>query len=718
MRISKLINRVIEYGCYVLFFVTPLLFNPSRSIPSFELFEWNKMMFVYGVTVVVMAAWIIKMILAKKILIHRTPFEIPLILFFFSQILATLFSIDRHVSLFGYYSRFHGGLLSTICYVALYFVFVSNREVINIRKLLLFILASGSIVAGYGIAEKFGIDAHLWVQDVRNRVFSTLGQPNWLAAYVTTFMPLSMAFFLMSYEKSFSKLLQNTKLTVHKTKTAATNQISSGLVMKIGFVIITCGLYICLLFTKSRSGFLGFWVANVFFLMILFWQYRKKIQTLLPLLLIINAFFLILNYFLLTPFSQYNHSFTKEVFMTKQNGQEITPAFSDTGAITGVTDSADIRKIVWQGAIDITQKYPLFGTGPETFAYAYYKYRPLSHNLTSEWDFLYNRAHNEFLNIAATSGLVGLGTYLFFIITVILVGLRYIHQHSSQKLLLLSLLAGFISILVTNFFGFSVVVVGLFFFLIPAILWSIRFSETSHVDLSYVKSLSSISKMAVVLTVGGTIFVLINLGRWWMADSAYARSLSLSRQEAFEEALPYIHQAIALRNNEPVYHDELGITSANVAALSIEQGEATQGAVLMKEAVAASSKALTISPQNVNFWKNRTKILFILSSYDPTFVEEALKTLQIAQELSPTDPKITYNKAVLLGHQGKNQEAIELLQQTLTMKPDYKDAYIALSIFYEDADQIEDAISTLQTALMRVNPNDQELKEQLSKLQQ
>ncbi|KKP99309.1 MAG: O-antigen polymerase, partial [Candidatus Levybacteria bacterium GW2011_GWB1_36_18] len=81
----------------------------------------------------------------------------------------------------------------------------------------------------------------------------------------------------------------------------------------------------------------------------------------------------------------------------------------------GGTDSGKIRLIVWRGAIDVWKNNPIFGTGVETFAYAYYKYRPIEHNLTSEWNFLYNKAHNEYLNYLATTGVFGLLSYLSFI---------------------------------------------------------------------------------------------------------------------------------------------------------------------------------------------------------------------------------------------------------------------------------------------------------------
>ncbi|MBI4067459.1 hypothetical protein HY407_03675, partial [Candidatus Gottesmanbacteria bacterium] len=101
----KLANNTISISFYLLFFLTPLLLTPF----NYELFEYNKMMFTYAATIVIASSWIIKMILEKEIKIRRSPFDLPLLLFLLSQVISTVFSIDRHVSLFGYYSRFNGG---------------------------------------------------------------------------------------------------------------------------------------------------------------------------------------------------------------------------------------------------------------------------------------------------------------------------------------------------------------------------------------------------------------------------------------------------------------------------------------------------------------------------------------------------------------------------------------------------------------------------------
>ena len=202
MEHSSWCDRVIRWGFILLFALVPLLLTPW----NYELFEYNKMMGVYALTIIITCAWLVKSLRQGEFRVTKTPLDIPLALFLSSQLISSFFSMDPHVSWFGYYSRFNGGVWSIICYVLLYYALVSNVQ--NLHKLLKVALASGVVVALYGVAERLGIDKHLWVQDVQNRVFSTLGQPNWLAAYLVALMPIATGFMLKA---QISKLkVQNT----------------------------------------------------------------------------------------------------------------------------------------------------------------------------------------------------------------------------------------------------------------------------------------------------------------------------------------------------------------------------------------------------------------------------------------------------------------------------------------------------------------------------
>jgi hypothetical protein len=206
--------KVLAACFHILFFLTPLFFLPF----NYELFEYNKMVLVYGLTLIIAINWILKSVAEKRFEIAKTSLDIPIFLFLFANILSTIFSLDRHVSIFGYYSRFNGGLLSIISYITLYYAFVTNIDREKLRGFLTTALVSGIFVAAWGILEHFGhsfscfviqgkFDVSCWVQDVKTRVFATLGQPNWLAAYMAILIPISSAFSLRDSsqnEKSIS----------------------------------------------------------------------------------------------------------------------------------------------------------------------------------------------------------------------------------------------------------------------------------------------------------------------------------------------------------------------------------------------------------------------------------------------------------------------------------------------------------------------------------
>src|SRR4030042_4327726 len=146
---SKLPEKIIEYTFYVLFFLVPLIWLPVNS----ELFEFNKMIVVYLAASVVLTAWLFKSVAGKSLVFKRTPLDIPIVLFLVANVLSTIFSIDRPTSIFGYYSRFNGGLLSTISYILLYYglvTFFDKEKLFRAIKVLLF---SSLLVAIYGILQ-------------------------------------------------------------------------------------------------------------------------------------------------------------------------------------------------------------------------------------------------------------------------------------------------------------------------------------------------------------------------------------------------------------------------------------------------------------------------------------------------------------------------------------------------------------------------------------
>lgn len=698
MNVSVLCTRIIRTSFYLLFILVPLILTPW----NYELFEYNKMVVTYGLTVIIFGAWLVQMVTDGEIRIAKTPLDIPIALFVISQLVSALFSMDPHVSWFGYYSRFNGGMWSVFSYVILYYAFVTHFP--PVKKILNAILATAALVALYGVAEHLGIDKHIWVQDVQNRVFSTLGQPNWLAAFLSAVLPVSLYLAV-----SNQPVIKNGK------PRATTMQV-------IKFLFGACTailLFLVVLYTRSRSGLLGLVVADIFFWALLYIHTKEKKLITRP-FIIFHAIFAVIVFFngiyvdqidRLVTFTAWKNRITR-VAAPAAVAQK---APSGTLLESGGTESGTIRKYVWQAALSAwrgSTKNMLVGTGTETFAFAFYQYRPAGHNMTSEWDFLYNKAHNEYLNYLATTGAVGLGSYLLFIGVFIYWFAKFqMKDRSQQSMLPIAVFAGWVSILVTNFFGFSVVIIQLLFFLLPALMITLTARASYRVfGLTPIKKQE---KTVCWIIAGATIAAIVMLYRYWQADTWFSSGYRLARADQFAQAEGSDTKAVALNPGEPMYHDELASTLASLSLAAIDAKNATLAASLAKQSLAESDTALRISPKNVNFWKTRTKLYYSFSTFDPQLNQAAISALETAQTLSPNDPKIYYNLAILYGRQGENTKAVQLLTEAKKLKPNYRDAYFGLYVFYTEMKEQNLANNELQTYLTTVDPTDRDFQDRL-----
>ena len=700
MNVISWCNRVIRIGFYLLFILVPLILTPW----NYELFEFNKMVATYGLTVIIVGAWMVKMIAERQLRVTRTPLDIPIAIFVASQLVSALFSIDPHVSWFGYYSRFNGGMFSILSYVLLYYAFVTNLK--DVGRLLTVALGTAAVVAFYGMLERMGIDKHLWVQDVQSRVFSTLGQPNWLAAYLVALAPIAMA------------------MTMLNATWPMANRNIKTIILSIWHWALVILLFLVLLLTRSRSGLLGFAVVDILFWGILATSLRslnalrKKILKQAAVLHVVFALIVFFNGISIEKvdswitFRGWLDRFTR----IQTAAPKPTAAPSGTALESGGTESGTIRKYVWQGAINAwksSTKTKLIGTGTETFAFAFYQYRPAEHNITSEWDFLYNKAHNEYLNYLATTGVFGLGSYLLLIGSFIFwFAKAQSSKFKTQKfviwILCLGLFSGWTSILVTNFFGFSVVVVQLLFFLIPAFIFII--SQEHHDEI--VKPLRP-PRWAIWVTIAGGAYLFISIGKYWRADTHYAAGYRFARAGQYAAAQDSDAKAIKLKPGEPVYRDELASTLASLAVTAGEQQNATIAADLAKRSLAESDRAIQISPKNVNFWKTRTKLFYMFAALDPAMNQAAVEALSRAYLLSPTDPKIAYNLAILYGRDANYDKALEHLMRAKELKQNYRDAYFGLYVFYTELKKPDLARAELQQYLDTVDSNDTDFQNRL-----
>lgn len=307
-------------------------------------------------------------------------------------IFSTLFSEDLNLSLWGL-PRCREGIVSLITYLLIFFIFYRNYSYSEKTLDVIFILAC--IISIYGIMQYFKIDPLLNVptNEFRGQTTSTIGQRNFVGTYCTLLLPVSLGIFI---EKGYKRYF-----------------VYSSLIF---------GLMIA---STTRSA----WIAFAFYSIILIiYSIRNKLYT-------IRIFAFIIT--LLIIFCGINFATSNSIM------ERVHTVFTDAENVHSDT-SGSTRIYIWKKTLPMLFDRPLLGSGPDTFKLEFtkgpVKYEPL-----------YYKAHNEYLQIALTDGLVALAVYLTLVL-IILYKLIKNYKNGIQFWILFCSISGY---LVQAFFNIS-----------------------------------------------------------------------------------------------------------------------------------------------------------------------------------------------------------------------------------------------------------------------
>lgn len=644
-------RRIILATYSPLVFFLPFVFSPTTS----ELFELPKFVVLLTAAIVIGTIYGLELVETRgqSFTLGRYPLLTYAVLgVLATQALATATSIHPFTSFWGYYSRFHQGLLSTLAYTILYLGALRYLNFATATRLLKLSLVAALIISALAVLERFNVSLTCpsiqyvagkpivfnntcWKVNTNpgERSFATLGQPNWLAAYL-----LPHLFVLLS--TFFS----------HKKRTP-----TSYLLTSLFYLLILAALFL----TKSRSGHLALGASLLVYLFLSYQPLKLRIQNLL--------------YVLLPPIIGLVLLYLPVKFAIPTPLPSPTPVASPPPELEMVesTASSQIRQIVWRGSLALIQSHPFLGTGPETFAYTYYAARPVEHNYTTEWDFLYNKAHNEYLNIAATTGLLGLLGYLIWHGAILRLSLlRPVRSKkvNQEAYLFFSpflpvLAATLTSFAITNFFGFSVVPVYLTLTLFAA------YANLAPTDSPTPLRLT----LGYLVPVLSLVLLFLFPLRLYLSDHAYNLGKSLLSKNQAVSARPYLERAVGLWGSNPLYHALLAEIEANL-------GNSAQ-------ALQSIDRNRALDAVHLNFYKSRAKSYITLAGTDPAYYRPAADELITARTLAPTDPKLAYNLGLIYSRLGDGENSIREMQEAIELKRDYYEPYYALTLLYESTKQ-------------------------------
>jgi O-antigen ligase len=370
--------------------------------------SWDELLFMFA-----LCLWLYKWVVYRKQDGYRaTPLDIPIV--FFVVITLCLLLVNAPIMAIGI-AGFRQDVQQILWYFVVAQLVTSSR---NVRWFLYIMVFIGGLLGLHGIYQ-YVTHAEMpayWVDrlesGITTRVFSIIGSPNILGSLMVLLIPVAISF-VFSEKKIFKKII---------------------------FIGITLAMSATLVFTSSRSAWIGFVVA----MGVYFWLKDKRFILLLA-LLVIAAYFAVP-----TIAHRVNYLLSPEYMVSSASGGRLAR---------------------WSIGLEALKQHPLFGLGLGQFGGA------VAQNFKIPNAFYVD---SYFLKIAVEMGLVGFAAFLILIYNALAWGLRAVKRTADAQSLSMAqgVFAGMVGVVVPNFVEnvFEVPMMLAYFWMFAAVLVFLGFT--------------------------------------------------------------------------------------------------------------------------------------------------------------------------------------------------------------------------------------------------
>jgi tetratricopeptide (TPR) repeat protein len=489
------------------------------------------------------------------------------------------------------------------------------------------------IIAIYTLLQYYGLDiyyAHL------GALTSTIGQKNWISNYLAMIFPLVFSYFLLENKKN----------------------------IKITYFILLSVLYTTLLICQSRGIWISISLTFILALIIIakyrLWDTFNKNKQWLMFLFVILLIFTI-------------------IYSTENPLNKSRLTVVERAVTTFDKDDSSINQhfLEWAIALEMTKDNPVLGLGIGNFKLHYLDYQAeylLKHPNYIKYNGKAQEAHNEYLQIAAEMGILGLAvftTIIFIIYQSILQFLRKSIKTEDMIIvfgLTLSMTCFLIHCMFT--FPFHVPTLGSTFFILLGLGYVFTHNNDVNQDDNYQQSfvklklsVNSILKymlLILIITVG--LFMAISYGiKPYLAEIYYFKGVENFKNQNNIAALKYFKKASTLDSNNGRILQALGSTYSTYLQVDMQE-----------EAQRILERTKLVYPDRQTY---RNLGLSYMQTGNLAKAEEEFKQ---AIYLDPTFYRAYNDLASLYIYQNEYEKAIEQWERAINLGLDFEEKHIFL----------------------------------------
>ncbi|RJQ31372.1 MAG: tetratricopeptide repeat protein [Actinobacteria bacterium] len=652
--IASVLNKITIYCVYITVALIPLFFWPTSFITQ-ELPKQVLLLFLVGIGFV---CWLAQMVFSSQIKIRKSLFDIFVLIFWGTQVIASIGSLNPYISIWGAYGRTNFSLITTTLFVLLYFVIVNNFNTkMGFYRLLAAFLSSAAAVAVISVMQVTGF-FFLPFNVAKAKTFNTIGSLNALVMFLIPVLAICAS--LLFSKKSVMKLSLIVMLVV-----------VSGLLI----VLNVAGLWYGLIAGMLAAGVIAYLKKGLDYR----WSGIVIAIVLISIVMIFSA--------------NFGLNLSGETVLPKEFANPIT--------------------------LDTVKTRPVFGTGPETFGYDFSSFRPKSINKTAYSTLEFDRANNDYFTAAATGGLLGLISYLaLFLVSIVLLVSSVIEEEDEGDIYLgIGLMAALIAIAVNSLFFYtntsSSFLIWVLFAFIALFRQKNRELETISGGATETRVFAAVfCVIGLALVVAGTYVQTKALA----ADSKYKSGLEKSAQvKTLKEANADLKRATKLNPNRDIYY--LGVARVALIQANREGQKKKPDKDILKKAVAEAidygKAGVQINPTATNY-----ESLAIIYRNAGLYVSNAVpfigQNYLEAINLEPTNPYFYNGLGQALLTQKKYKEATQVLEKAIELDKDdprFTDAYYNLGLVYK-AQKKYDLATAQFDKVLKLQPDNQAAKKE------
>jgi O-antigen ligase/Tfp pilus assembly protein PilF len=645
--LSKKINYFIQLNLKLII-ILGALFHYKYL---YDAFRFNQEIVLRLFIIIAITLWIIKNIITERMIWKPTKINILFILLI----------LVMSISLLRINSIYEGikDLTNFISYFLIVFLIVNTiSKEDEFHSFLKVIFITSLILSFYTIIQYYGLDPYL---KELNSLTSTLGQKNWISNYIST---IFFIFFILYILESCIK-------------------------KKITYFVFLLILYTTIIICQSRGIFISIAISLIIgtfllikFKLLIFFKKNKR------------WFFLILiAFFIITMFYSTNNYLNRSSIK-----------FTERTISTFDKEDVSINKriLMWKCTLNMIKDKPLIGLGISGFRANYFDYQA---------DFLKNNpnyikywskaaeVHNEYLQLFAELGIIGLILFLsiFFTVSILVINFCEKTIEKSKKLILLGLYTGVNCFLFHCLFSFPLHVTALgslFFIIIGLIVAYINIcnkdlkSNNRILEFKLFKgnkiSQINFKKLFVIslLVISSAFLINKTIIKSYRSEIYYFNAISSSDEKKDLDSLKWLQKSLKLSPNNGRIIFALGANYYNLNKID--------------EAIYYLKKAEKFIKEINSYY------ILGLCYFKLNMFEKAKEEFKQAIYLDPKFDKAHYNLGNIYFIQEKYDDTIEQWNKILEIEPNFPNKYIVLNnlgIVYQKKEMPDKALEYFLQAL-------------------